>query len=179
MDTTLIIELATIIVGTNSITGVIVGLVTIRYRRRKEEGESHAAIYEGMKVEQDTYQQMIGDMRNAYNGQLEYIAVLTKERKDLLEERGILLKKIDELKDEMDKQHKAHEEERRMLRNELDRQREEIIKNGDKVARLGRIVRDMKPDICSRRDCKTREQNVISLISDMSFETENENKEEK
>lgn len=175
----MIIELATLIIGTNSITGLIVGVVTIRYRRRKEEGESHAAIYEGMKVEQDTYQQMIGDMRDAYNGQLEYIAVLTKERKDLLEERSVLLKKIDELRNEMEKEHKAHDEERRMLRNELDRQREEIIKNGDKVARLGRIVGAMKPMLCSRGECKTREQDVISLISDMSFETENENKEEK
>ena len=179
MDPTMIIELAGVIIGTNSITGLLVGLLTIRYRRRKEEGESHAAIYEGMKVEQDTYQQMIGDIRDAYNGQLEYISVLTKERKDLLEERSVLLKKIDELRNEMEKEHKAHDEERRMLRNELDRQREEIIKNGDKVARLGRIVGAMKPMLCSRGECKTREQDIISLISDMSFETETENKEEK
>lgn len=171
MDSTLLIELAGLIIGTNSITGVIVCLVTLRYRRRKEEGESHAAIYEGMKVEQDTYQQMIGDMRDAYNGQLEYISVLTKERRDLLEERSVLLKKIDELRNDMEKEHKAHEEERRKMREEMDKQREEIIKNGDKVARLGRIVENMKPMLCSMGDCKTREQDIISMVSDMSFES--------
>lgn len=175
----MIIELATLIVGTNSITGLIVSLVTIRIQRRKQEGEAHVAIYEGMKVEQDTYQQMIGDMRDAYNGQLEYIGVLKNERSELLEERSMLYKEIEDLKRQIEEQRKQFEEERRRMRDEMEKQREEIIKNADKVARLGRVVGAMKPMLCSRGDCKTREQDVISLISDMSFETENENKEEK
>ena len=165
------IELAGVIIGTNGITGVIVCFVTLRYKRRKEEGESHAAIYEGMKVEQDTYQQMIVDMRDAYNGQLEYIGVLKRERTELLDERSELRKQLEELKDEMEKQRKAFDEERRMMRSETDKLREEIIKNGDKLARLGRMVEAMKPVLCSRGDCKTREQDVISLVSDLSFET--------
>lgn len=171
MDSTLLIELAGVIIGTNGITGVIVCFVTLRYKRRKEEGESHAAIYEGMKVEQDTYQQMIVDMRDAYNGQLEYIGVLKRERTELLDERSELRKQLEELKDEMEKQRKAFDEERRMMRSETDKLREEIIKNGDKLARLGRMVEAMKPVLCSRGDCKTREQDVISLVSDLSFET--------
>lgn len=171
MDTTLIIELVTLIVGTNSLTGLIVGLVTIRYQRRKQEGEAHASIYEGMKVEQDTYQQMITDMREAYNGQLHYIGVLKSERSELLAERGELRKQIDEMKSEFRKQNKDYEEERRSMRSEIDKLREEIIKGGDKVARLGRIVEALKPMLCSLGDCKNRERDIISLISDMSFES--------
>ena len=161
----MIIELVTLIVGTNSLTGLIVGLVTIRYQRRKQEGEAHASIYEGMKVEQDTYQQMITDMREAYNGQLHYIGVLKSERSELLAERGELRKQIDEMKSEFRKQNKDYEEERRSML------REEIIKGGDKVARLGRIVEALKPMLCSLGDCKNRERDIISLISDMSFES--------
>lgn len=179
MDTTLIIELVTLIVGTNSLTGLVVGLVTIRYQRRKQEGEAHASIYEGMKVEQDTYQQMISDMREAYNGQLHYIGVLKGERSELLQERGELRKQIEEMKRDMRSQNKAYEEERRALRSEVDKLREEVIKGGDKVARLGRIVEAMNPLLCSLGNCKDRERDIISLISDMSFEPKSEDNKKK
>ena len=170
-------ELISMLIGSCGIVGFIVGLVTIKATKRKAEGEAHSSIYEGMKVEQDTYQEMINDMKDAYRGQLDYINVLKGERRELLEERSELRKQIEELKNEIERQRKEYEEEKRKMRAEMDKQRNEIIKNGDKVARLGRIVAAMKPMLCSNGDCKAREQDIISLVSDMSFEPGNEEPE--
>ena len=172
------IELLSLLIGSCGLVGFIVGLVTIKASKRKAEGEAHSSIYEGMKVEQDTYQEMINDMKDAYRGQLDYIKVLKTERSELLEERQELRKQIEELKAEMERTRREYEQEKRKMRDEMDKQREEIIKNGDKVARLGRIVAAMKPMLCSNGNCKSREQDIISLVSDMSFELENEEKTE-
>ena len=180
------IELLSLLIGSCGLVGFIVGLVTIKASKRKAEGEAHSSIYEGMKVEQDTYQEMINDMKDAYRGQLDYIKVLKTERSELLEERQELRKQIEELKSEMERTRREYEQEKRLvkgaekrkMRDEMDKQREEIIKNGDKVARLGRIVAAMKPMLCSNGNCKSREQDIISLVSDMSFELENEEKTE-
>ena len=172
------IELLSLLIGSCGLVGFIVGLVTIKASKRKAEGEAHSSIYEGMKVEQDTYQEMINDMKDAYRGQLDYIKVLKTERSELLEERQELRKQIEELKSEMERTRREYEQEKRKMRDEMDKQREEIIKNGDKVARLGRIVAAMKPMLCSNGNCKSREQDIISLVSDMSFELENEEKTE-
>lgn len=170
------VELLSLLIGSCGLVGFIVGLVTIKATKRKADGEAHSSIYEGMKVEQDTYQEMINDMKDAYRGQLDYIKVLKTERHELLEERQELRKQIEELKAEMERTRREYEQEKRKMRAEMDKQREEIIKNGDKVARLGRIVEAMKPLLCSRGDCKTREQDIITLVSDMSFEQDNEEK---
>ena len=172
------IELLSLLIGSCGLVGFIVGLVTIKASKRKAEGEAHSSIYEGMKVEQDTYQEMINDMKDAYHGQLDYIKVLKTERSELLEERQELRKQIEGLKAEMERTRMEYEQEKRKMRDEMDKQREEIIKNGDKVARLGRIVAAMKPMLCSNGNCKSREQDIISLVSDMSFELENEEKTE-
>lgn len=170
------VELLSLLIGSCGLVGFIVGLVTIKATKRKADGEAHSSIYEGMKVEQDTYQEMINDMKDAYRGQLDYIKVLKTERHELLEERQELRKQIEELKAEMERTRREYEQGKRKMRAEMDKQREEIIKNGDKVARLGRIVEAMKPLLCSRGDCKTREQDIITLVSDMSFEQDNEEK---
>ena len=38
---------------------IITSFITLKYIRRKAKGEAHSAEYEGMKVEQDTYQELI------------------------------------------------------------------------------------------------------------------------
>lgn len=152
MELTTIIELVSLFIGTGGLTGFIVALLTIRYDRKKAKGEAHSAEYEGMKVEQDTYQELIEDLRadrkrlkedNA--DQLQYIEELKEERKQLRAERDEMVKTIDEMKKELRTQ-------------------------GDKLARLGRIVNAMKPLICASVGCKTRETDIIGLVADDSFD---------
>ena len=52
-----------LVIGGGGIVGFVVGLLTIKYERKKAKGEAHSAEYEGMKVEQDTYQELIADLK--------------------------------------------------------------------------------------------------------------------
>ena len=148
-----IIELISIIIGGGGLTGFIVAMLTIRYSRRKAKGEAHSAEYEGMKVEQDTYQELIEDLR--------------EDRKRLKDDNTELQNYIEELKIER----RQLREERDELRREIDELKKEMRDQGDKVARLGRIVGALKPLICSQIGCKNREGDIIGLVADDSFDT--------
>ena len=98
-----------------------------------------------MKVEQDTYQELIDDLKTAWKEQKEYIAELHKDRRNLREERDDLKKQID------------------VLEGKLNDQQGEIDD-------LKRIVRSLKPLLCSQVGCQTRQSDIIGLISDDSFD---------
>ena len=72
---------------------------------------------------------------------------------------------------------------RRNLRDERDELRKEVYdlqrgqrEQAEKIAQLGRMVKAMAPIICGNTKCKMRERDKIGLVSDDSFETEQENK---
>lgn len=163
MDNTTIIELAGLIIGTNGLTAFIVSLLTIRYERKKIKGEAHSAEYEGMKVEQDTYQELIIDLKDAWKEQKEYIGELTADRRNLRQERNELRKEIDDLKAEFRKERDKDDKEKKELR-------EKIQLMSDKLARQGRIVKAMSPMICSNSKCKQRISDILGLVDDESFE---------
>jgi chromosome segregation ATPase len=150
MEIETILALIGAIIGGGGIVGFIVGLLTIKYERHKAQGEAHSAEYEGMKVEQDTYQELILDLKTAWKEQKDYIAELHEVRRNLRIERDDLKKQIDG------------------LANKVNEQQGEIED-------LKKIVRSFKPLICSQVGCAKRQSDIIGLISDDSFDT-NSNK---
>lgn len=145
METSTILEAVALFIGTGGLAGFIVAMLTIRYERRKAKGEAHSAEFEGMKVEQDTYQELIDDLKTAWKEQKEYIGELHTDRRNLREER-------DELRKEIEKVRKEQQDQAR------------------RIASLGMMVEAMRPLICSVVGCKDRMDNIIGLVSDDSFE---------
>lgn len=146
MELETILAIVTLVIGGGGVTGFVVALLTIRYERRKAKGEAHSAEYEGMKVEQDTYQELIADLKEAWNDQKKYIGELKEDRSALREERNELRTYVKGL--------------------------EEKIQDQDrKIARLGRQVEALQPLICSIVGCKDRKSDIIGLIGDNSFES--------
>ena len=143
-----ILQLVGIVIGSNSVVGFIVALITIKYQKSKVQGEAHSAQYEGMKVEQDTYQELILDLKSAWKEQKEYIAELHEDRRNLRVERDDLKRQIDRLATKMNEQQGEIED-------------------------LKKIVRSFKPLICSQVGCAKRQSDIIGLISDDSFDVNN------
>lgn len=135
-----------IVLGSNSIVGFIVALITIKYQKKKVQGEAHSAQYEGMKVEQDTYQELIADLKGAWKEQKEYIAELHEDRRNLRKEKDEQKRQIEELDRKVDAQ-----------QNEIDD--------------LKRIVNTFRPLICSQVGCPKRQSDIIGMISDDSFDS--------
>lgn len=141
-----LMQLIGIVLGSNSIVGFIVALITIKYQKKKVQGEAHSAQYEGMKVEQDTYQELISDLKSAWKEQKEYIAELHEDRRNLRKEKEELKRQVEELDRKVDAQ-----------QNEIDD--------------LKRIVNTFRPLICSQVGCQKRQSDIIGMISDDSFDS--------
>ena len=141
-----LMQLIGIVLGSNSIVGFIVALITVKYQKKKVQGEAHSAQYEGMKVEQDTYQELILDLKGAWKEQKEYIAELHEDRRNLRKEKDEQKKQIEELDRKVDAQ-----------QNEIDD--------------LKRIVNTFRPLICSQVGCPKRQSDIIGMISDDSFDS--------
>lgn len=139
------IAIISLVIGGGGVVGFIVGLLTIKYERKKAKGEAHSAEYEGMKVEQDTYQELIADLKEAWNDQKTYIGELKEDRHALRGERDELRKYITTLEGKINAQN-------------------------EKIARLGRMVGALKPLICSFVGCKDRQSDIIGLVGDDSFD---------
>jgi chromosome segregation ATPase len=134
--------------GSNSIVGIVVAIITVKYQKKKVQGEAHSAQYEGMKVEQDTYQELILDLKSTWKEQKDYIAELHEDRRNLRVERDDLKKQIDRLANKMNEQQGEIED-------------------------LKKMVRSFKPLICSQVGCMKRQSDIIGLISDDSFDANN------
>lgn len=141
-----LMQLIGIVLGSNSIVGFIVALITVKYQKKKVQGEAHSAQYEGMKVEQDTYQELILDLKGAWKEQKEYIAELHEDRRNLRKEKDEQKRLIEELDRKVDAQ-----------QNEIDD--------------LKRIVNTFRPLICSQVGCPKRQSDIIGMISDDSFDS--------
>jgi gas vesicle protein len=143
-----ILQLVGIVLGSNSVVGFIVALITIKYQKSKVQGEAHSAQYEGMKVEQDTYQELIQDLKSAWKEQKDYIAELHEDRRNLRVERDDFKRQIEELVKKVNEQQAEIEE-------------------------LKRMTRSFKPLICSQVGCMNRQSDIIGLIADDSFDVNN------
>ena len=141
-----LMQLIGIVLGSNSIVGFIVALITVKYQKKKVQGEAHSAQYEGMKVEQDTYQELILDLKGAWKEQKEYIAELHEDRRNLRREKDEMKKLINDLQVQVCGQ-----------QNEIDD--------------LKRIVNTFRPLICSQVGCAKRQSDIIGMISDDSFDS--------
>lgn len=141
-----LMQLIGIVLGSNSIVGFIVALITVKYQKKKVQGEAHSAQYEGMKVEQDTYQELILDLKSAWKEQKDYIAELHEDRRNLRREKDEMKKLINDLQVQVCGQ-----------QNEIDD--------------LKRIVNTFRPLICSQVGCAKRQSDIIGMISDDSFDS--------
>ena len=173
MEASTLIEVISLFIGTGGLAGFIVAMLTIRSERRKAKGEAHSAEYEGMKVEQDTYQELIIDLKEAWKEQKEYIGELTEERRNLRSENKEFRQAIHDLKDEFVAEREKNEREKREIREEF---QEKIQALNDKIARQGHIIDSWRPLICVKVGCTQRERNVIGMVSDDSFDTQEEQK---
>lgn len=159
IEITSIIELAGIILGGGGLIGFLVGFATFKWQRMKVRSEAKGAEAEADMKRQDYYQEIIQDMeqdrvrmKNIREEQEKYIVEIREDRHRLREEKEALRKENDELRTNI---------------NELrDTQREQ----GDKIARLGRIVESWKPLVCTNIGCKERQNTIIGLVSDDSFD---------
>lgn len=165
MELSLIIEVLGLLLG----GGGIGALFSWRYFRRQEaaktkEQEANAVTAEvtATKEVQDVYQQMVNDLKEAWKEQKEYIGELNQDRRNLREERNDLREQIHRLKGDLEG-----------LREEMQKQQEEYRKEriiqGDKIAHLGRVVKAMRPLMCSNADCTGREQDIMPMVDDDSF----------
>jgi chromosome segregation ATPase len=175
MDISTMIEVLGFFLG----GGGIGALISWQYLRRQEaaktkEQEANAVSAEvnATKEVQDVYQQMVNDLKEAWKEQKEYISELNNDRRNLREERNDLRAQIDQLKKELED-----------LREDMQRQQEEArkerMRQEDKVAHLSRVVKAMKPLMCSMSDCRNREQDILTLVDDESFTTNEEKATEK
>lgn len=174
MDISVIMEFLGVLLG----GGGVGAFFSWRYMRRQEaaktkEQEANAVTAEvtATKEVQDVYQQMINDLKEAWKEQKEYIGELNNDRRNLREERNELRTQIKNLKEEL-------ESLRDEMRRQQDEQRKERIRQEDKVAHLSRVVKAMKPLMCSMSDCKNRERDVLTLVDDESFSTEPKKKKQ-
>lgn len=162
-----ILELLTLILGSNGLVALIVSFATIKYEKRKSKSEAKGAEAEADMKRQDYYQEVIEDLRNdrarmkdVKEEQEKYIEELREDRKRLREEKEELRKENDDL--------------RRLINELQDVQREQ----GDKIARLGRMYKVMTPLICTNTGCKMRQGDIMGLVSDDSFDTKKEEEEQ-
>lgn len=151
METTTTVEMINWIIGGSGVVGFIVSILTIRWARRKVKGEARDAENEATKKLQEIYQTMVADQQKQNQELKEYCEELKADRRNLRDERDELRKQVYDLQRG---------------------QREQA----EKIAQLGRMVKAMAPIICGNTKCKMRERDKIGLVSDDSFETEQENK---
>ena len=151
METTTTVEMINWIIGGSGVVGFIVSILTIRWARRKVKGEARDAENEATKKLQEIYQTMVADQQKQNQELKEYCEELKADRRNLRDERDKLRKQVYDLQRG---------------------QREQA----EKIAQLGRMVKAMAPIICGNTKCKMRERDKIGLVSDDSFETEQENK---
>ncbi len=168
MEATTIVELIALIVGGSGVTGLVVGLLTIRYERRKAKGEARNAENEATSKLQEVYQEMVADQQGYFEKQKSYI----EEQQAYI---GELKKERNHIKQERDEERKGNNEMRKRLGDTEDEVRQ--LKNG--FARQGREIKSLRPLACYRLSCKERiknEQPHDEAGSDAVTETETEKK---
>ena len=158
-----ILELLTLILGSNGLVAIIVSFATIKYEKSKSKSEAKGAEAEADMKRQDYYQEVIDDlqkdrvrMKEIREEQEGYIQELRGERQRLREEKKELRKENDDL--------------RKLIFDLQEVQREQ----GDKIARLGRMYKAMTPLICTLTGCKKRQGDIMGLVSDDSFDKKEE-----
>lgn len=158
MDNSTVIELAALLLGGGGIIGVLVGFATFKWMKLKAKSEAKTMEAEADMKRQDYYQEMMEDlqkdrerMKEVREEQEAYIHELKQDRMQLREERNTLRQEKEDLKIVIQK---LQEEQR---------------KQGDKIARLGRMYKAMTPLICTNTGCRKRQGDIMGLVDDDSF----------
>lgn len=166
------VALATVIIGSNGLTGVIVLFLTLKYTKSKAKSEAKSAEADANGAEaeadmkrQDYYQEIIQDMeqdrirmKSIREEQESYIKELREDRHRLRDEKETLRKENDD------------------LRNTIIELQNTQRDQGDKIARLGRMYKAMMPLVCTNTNCKKRQSDIMGLVSDDSFDVVEEAK---
>ena len=165
MDGATIIEIVSLSMGGGGVLGLVIGICTFRWLKLKAKSEAKGAEAEADMKRQDYYQEMMEDMqkdrermKEIRNEQETYIQELREDRKHLREEKDSLRNENLQLQAVIDE-----------LRNT---QRDQ----GDKIARLGRMLKSMTPLICTNTNCRMRQSDIMGLVSDDSFDVVEEAK---
>lgn len=164
-DTTLIIEIVGMILGGGGLIGFFVGFATFKWMKLKVKSEAKGSEAEADMKRQDYYQEMMEDlqkdrerMKEVREEQEAYIHELKQDRRQLREERDTL------------------RQEKEDLSQVISKLQDEQRKQGDKIARLGRMYKAMTPLICTNTGCKKRQADIMGLVEDDSFDVVGEAK---
>lgn len=163
-----IVSLVSLLVGGSGL-GVF---FTWQYMRRKAaadaataEAEAEKAKYEAsqahanvIKAIQDSYQQLLGDMKSDHDEQRGYIEEQKKYIAELRDDRMQLRKERDELRDGFDRLAKEFADFKRESEAERDQMKRDIARNG-------RMVESMRPLLCGKAKCKDRTNVDLSQIT--------------
>lgn len=133
-----------------SIIGIIISIITAiggweaikyfmnrKFERRKSEAEADSTMVSVLKDMQETYQLYVDNTKARTEEDLKYIGVLKEDRRQLIEEREELRKRINDTEEKV---------------RELQRE----------VARNGRMVESLRPFICGVIGCRKRQPVAIS-----------------
>lgn len=123
----MLLALVTLLLGSGS-----GAFFTWRYQRSKSKAEAKKAETDAARELQDVYQQLIADVKADRNEQKEYINELKADRRSLREECEAQRKRQAETDENV-----------RQLQRE--------------VARHGRLVESIRPFLCGKLNCNTRE----------------------
>lgn len=154
MSVTLIVEIIGLILGGGGLIGFAVGFATFKWQRMKARGEARQAELEATKVEQDTYQEIIGDLK-------EHNEVLRNINREINAEREELKQRV------IDNEKKIREQDEK-----IKEQDEKIREQANELADFKKKLELVTMMVCGNTDCELRQKYILGLVGDNSFDAE-------
>lgn len=151
MELSSVLEIGTIILGGGGIVGFIVGFATFKWQRMKARGEARQAELEATKTEQDTYQEIITDLKEHNEEMRKWNGELQNERRELLGRIEVNEKKI------------------REQDGKIREQDEKIREQDNKIAEMEKKLELVSVMVCGKGNCQQRTKVFLDMIDDDSF----------
>ena len=158
MELSLVIELVGIILGGGGLIGFGVGFATFKWQRMKARGEARQSELEATKTEQDTYQEIITDLKEHNEEMRKWNSELQAERKEL---SGRI---------------EGNEKKIREQDEKIREQDEKIREQEGKIAEMEKKLELVTVMICGKANCQQRTKVFLDMIDDDSLSTRNEGK---
>ena len=153
MELSYVLEIGTIILGGGGLIGFAVGFATFKWQRMKARGEARQSELEATKTEQDTYQEIITDLKEHNEEMRKWNGELQNERRELLGRIEDNEKKIREQADM------------------ISEQAEKIREQEGKIAEMDKKLELVTVMICGKANCQQRTKMFLDMIDDDSLTT--------
>jgi membrane protein involved in colicin uptake len=153
MEISTLLESAGFVLGGGGIVGFIVGFATFKWQRMKARGEARQAELEATKTEQDTYQEIVTDLKEHNEEMRKWNGELQAERKELscrIEDNEKKIREQDE---------------------KIREQAEKIREQEGKIAEMEKKLELVTVMICGKANCQQRTKVFLDMIDDDSWTT--------